>query len=83
MAKKSLLEEEAQGFTKETGGFTEEAQGFESKLESAKKVLETLMNPEITLQDSLKAYEMGMSELASAQKILEEAQIKINEIKAS
>lgn len=76
MAKKSLIEEEVQGFTKETGG-------FESKLESAKKVLETLMNPEITLQDSLKAYEMGMSELASAQKILEEAQIKINEIKAS
>lgn len=74
MAKKSLIQE--------SESFTKEAQGFESKLDSAKKVLETLMNPEITLQDSLKAYEMGMSELASAQKILEEAQIKINEIKA-
>ena len=95
MAKKSLIEEvedfneDSVGFTKETVGFTKEAQGFtketggfESKLESAKKVLETLMNPEITLQDSLKAYEKGMSELSSAQKILEEAQIKINEIKA-
>jgi len=81
MAKKSLIEE-VEDFTKEANGFTEEAKGFESKLESAKKVLETLMNPEITLQDSLKAYEMGMSELSSAQKILEEAQIKINEIKA-
>ena len=32
-------------------------------------------------QDSLKAYEKGMSELSQAQKILEEAQIKITEIK--
>jgi exodeoxyribonuclease VII small subunit len=73
MAKEKLINE-AEGFTKE-------AEGFEAKLESAKKVLETLMNPEITLQDSLKAYEKGMSELASAQKILEDAQIKITEIK--
>lgn len=67
--------------TEKTEGFTKEAEGFESKLESAKKVLETLMNPEITLQDSLKAYEKGMSELSAAQKILEDAQIKITEIK--
>jgi len=56
---------------------------FETKLESAKKILETLMNPEITLQESVKAYEKGMSELSKAQKMLEDAQIKINEIKAS
>ena len=55
---------------------------FESKLESAKKTLETLMNPEITLQDSVKAYEKGMKELNDAQKMLEEAQIKIQEIKS-
>lgn len=67
--------------TKEAEGFTKEAEGFESKLDSAKKVLETLMNPEITLADSVKAYEMGMSELGKAQKILENAQIKITEIK--
>jgi exodeoxyribonuclease VII small subunit len=60
---------------------TKETEGFESKLDSAKKVLETLMNPEITLADSVKAYEMGMSELSEAQKILENAQIKITEIK--
>jgi exodeoxyribonuclease VII small subunit len=58
-------------------------QDFEKKLQSAKKTLETLMNPEITLQNSVKAYEKGMNELADAQKILEDAQIKINEIKAS
>ena len=56
---------------------------FETKLESAKKTLETLMNPEITLQNSVKAYEKGMIELAQAQKILEDAVIKINEIKSS
>jgi len=56
---------------------------FETKLESAKETLETLMNPEITLQDSVKAYEKGMKELSDAQKMLEDAQIKIQEIKAS
>ncbi len=58
-------------------------ENFETRLESAKKTLETLMNPEITLQNSVKAYEKGMNELAQAQKILEDAVIKINEIKAS
>lgn len=81
MAKKDSTEE-TKGFTEESGAFTKEAEGFESKLESAKKVLETLMNPEITLADSVKAYETGMSELSKAQKILEDAQIKITEIKA-
>ena len=54
---------------------------FETKLEAAKKILETLMNPDITLEESVKAYEKGMQELQSAQKMLEEAQIKIQEIK--
>jgi len=56
---------------------------FETKLESAKQTLEVLMNPEITLQESVKAYEKGMKELNDAQKMLEEAQIKIQEIKSS
>ncbi len=55
---------------------------FETKLQSAKEILATLMNPEITLEESVKSYEKGMSELAQAQKMLEEAVIKINEIKA-
>jgi len=60
-----------------------ETKDFEKKLDSAKEILETLMNPEITLQDSVKAYEKGMDELSKAQQILEDAVIKINEIKAS
>ena len=56
---------------------------FETKLKSAKETLEILMNPEITLQDSVKAYEKGMKELSDAQKMLEDAQIKIQEIKSN
>jgi len=56
---------------------------FENRLENAKKILETLMSPEITLENSVKAYESGMKELTEAQKILEDATIKIQEIKAS
>ena len=54
---------------------------FETKLDNSKKILETLMNPEITLEESVKAYEDGMKELQEAQKLLENAQIKIQEIK--
>lgn len=66
---------------KETTGLTEETKSFEQKLNSAKETLEILMNPDITLEQSVKAYEKGMSELAEAQKMLDEAQIKINVIK--
>ena len=55
---------------------------FETKLESAKKTLQTLMNPEITLAESVKAYEKGIKELNDAQKILEDAKLKIQEIKS-
>ena len=56
---------------------------FETKLENSKKILETLMNPQITLEESVKAYESGMKELQDAQKLLEDAQIKIQEIKVA
>ena len=58
-------------------------QDFESKLDSAKVILETLMKPDITLQESVQAYEKGVKELSDAQKMLEEAQLKITQIKAS
>jgi len=57
--------------------------GFEAKLENSKKILETLMSPDITLEDSVKAYEAGIKELNDAQKILEDAELKIQEIKGS
>jgi len=55
---------------------------FEEKLENAQKTLERLMSPEITLENSVKAYEEGMKELEEAGKILQDAVIKINKIKA-
>jgi len=58
-------------------------ENFENRLDNAKKILETLMSPEITLENSVKAYETGMKELNEASKMLEDATIKIQEIKAS
>ena len=60
-----------------------ETTNFEDKLDNAKEILQTLMNPDITIENSVKAYENGMKELSKAQEILETAQLKINEIKAS
>ncbi len=54
---------------------------FESRLEKAKTILEKLMDPEITLENSIKAYEEGMKELKEAQKMLEEAQLKVTQIR--
>ncbi|MDQ1264142.1 MAG: exodeoxyribonuclease small subunit [Campylobacterota bacterium] len=56
---------------------------FEAKLKNAKDILQTLMNPDITLENSVKAYERGMKELQEAQKMLEDAEIKINQIKST
>ena len=58
-------------------------ENFEKKLQKSKEILETLMSPDITLENSVKAYEKGMKELQDAQKMLEEATLKIQEIKAS
>jgi exodeoxyribonuclease VII small subunit len=55
---------------------------FEKRLERAKAVLEKLMDPEMTLSDSVKAYEEGMKELKAAQEMLEKAQLQIEQIKS-
>ena len=60
---------------------SEKELSFEQKIENAKKILEKLMNPEITLAESVKAYEEGIKELNEATKMLENAKLKINEIK--
>ena len=53
---------------------------FEEKLDKAKVVLDKLMNPEITLEDSMSAYKEGMKELNDAQKLLEKAQEQMSKI---
>ena len=54
---------------------------FETKLDNAKLILERLMDPEIALDASIKAYEEGMKELKTAQELLEKAQLKVHNIR--
>ncbi len=53
---------------------------FETKLEASKEILNSLMNPSITLEESIKLYEQGLKEIKSAQKMIEEAKVKIKTI---
>ncbi len=55
---------------------------FEKKIENAKEVLEKLMDPELTLDASVKSYKEGMQTLQDAQKILEEATLEFEKIQA-
>ena len=53
---------------------------FEEKLEYSKELLEKLMNPEITLEESVKLYEEGLKNIKEAQQLIEEAKVKITVI---
>ena len=53
---------------------------FEQRLEESKKILNQLMDPAITLEESLKLYEQGLAEIKVAQKMIEEAKVKIQTI---
>ena len=53
---------------------------FEKKLEDAKSVLEKLMDPELTLDASVKSYKEGMKTLQDAQSILESATLEFEKI---
>ena len=57
-----------------------EAKTFEEKLEHSKELLEKLMNPELTLEDSVKIYEEGLVTIKEAQSLIEEAKTKITVI---
>jgi len=51
---------------------------FEQKLEQSKEILNRLMNPNITLEESIKLYEKGLNNIKEAQKMIEEAKAKID-----
>ena len=53
---------------------------FEDKIKSAKELLERLIDPEITMSDSVSIYKNGMKELEEAQKLLDEAKLEFEEI---
>lgn len=58
-------------------------ESFEEKLEHSKALLEKLMNPEITLEESVKLYEEGLKNIKEAQKLIEDAKTKITVIEQS
>ena len=53
---------------------------FEERLEEGRAILEKLMDPEITLEESVKLYEKGMRTIKEAQKMIEEAKLKVESI---
>ncbi|MEA3383432.1 MAG: exodeoxyribonuclease VII small subunit [Campylobacterota bacterium] len=53
---------------------------FENKVDNANKLLEQLIDPEITLSNSVSIYKEGMKELESAQKLLDEAKLQFEEL---
>ncbi len=52
---------------------------FEEKIKKSKEILDKLMDPEITLENSVKFYKEGIKELQEAQMLLEEAKIAFEE----
>ena len=53
---------------------------FEEKLAYSKQLLEKLMDPQITLEESVKLYEEGLKNIKEAQKLIEEAKMKVSVI---
>jgi exodeoxyribonuclease VII small subunit len=70
MAKKKIEENENQ----------EETVSFETKIEEAKKYLDKLIEPDITLSQSVEAYKKGMAEIELAQKLLDNAKLEFEEL---
>lgn len=54
---------------------------FEKKLESSKEILEKLMNPDITLAQSVEYYKEGMQTLKDAGELLQQAKLEYESVK--
>lgn len=57
-----------------------ESNSFENKIIEAQKLLEKLIDPEITLSNSVEVYKNGMKELEVAQKLLDVAKLEFKEL---
>ncbi len=57
-----------------------EVNSFENKIVEAQKLLEKLIDPEITLSNSVEVYKNGMKELETAQKLLDDAKLEFKEL---
>ncbi|MEA3314620.1 MAG: exodeoxyribonuclease VII small subunit [Campylobacterota bacterium] len=56
---------------------------FEDKIDEAKELLDKLLDPEITLSQSVEIYKNGLEKLDIAQKLLEDAKLKFEELSLS
>jgi exodeoxyribonuclease VII small subunit len=54
---------------------------FEENLELTKGYIERLMDKDVTLEESIELYQKAQDVIAQAQKMLEEAKLKVEEIK--
>jgi len=55
-------------------------ESFENKIEIAQQLLEKLIDPNITLSQSVDIYKKGINELTDAQKLLDEAKLEFEEL---
>ena len=53
---------------------------FESTLDEIEKIIESLEEGNLSLEDSIKAYERGISLTKACQKMLSEAELKIKKL---
>lgn len=53
---------------------------FEKKIEKSKEILDKLMDPEITLEESMRLYKEGIKELKEASKMLQNAKLEFEEL---
>jgi len=57
--------------------------GFEENIKNAQELLEKLINPEITLSQSVEVYKEGLKELEAAQKLLDDVKLEFQELSQS
>ena len=57
-----------------------EQTSFENNITKAQKLLEKLIDPEITLSNSVEVYKEGIKELELAQKLLDDAKLEFQEL---
>ncbi len=53
---------------------------FEDKLNLSKELIDKLLEPEITLEESIELYKKALATIDEAQKLLEDAKLKVEEI---
>ena len=53
---------------------------FEKKIEISKEILEKLMDPSVTLEESMNLYKEGVKELKEASRMLEYAKVEFEEL---